>query len=157
MKWYLSGVATAWDLGVWDFPSQPALFIPHCPSSLPPLLSHGDLGELSCCFSCSSFPAAPWGMKTRRTAGGCCFFPLFGGHMAGLSRSSCTPLFLKGFPTRPTPAAPRQEMSALCSPLLDLKCELPARENSVWIPPGCKAVVVLLFLGTICPSPPLLS
>lgn len=61
-------------------------------------------------------------------------------------------LFLRG-----SPPAPRQEVAALCSPLLDLKCELPAWENSLWIPPGCKAAAVLLFLGTIRPSPALLS
>lgn len=46
-------------------------------------------------------------------------------------------LFLKGFPA--------STVAALCSLLLDLKCELPAWEDSLWIPPGCKAAAVLLF------------
>lgn len=84
-------------------------------------------------------------------------FFLFWGSMSLFCQAATVCLCsCKVFPPCLTPSCfqpvPKQDVGALCSPLLHLKCELQTWEKLFWTPSGCKAIVVL-FSGTIHPSP----
>lgn len=161
-----AGLPTVWDWGFFWFyllhllVSWPRFVYSsgHCPSH-----QVSELSVLSCLMGISlglgwdvlfpfllfSSPSSPGvleqqqGMKNDRIACGV-FFLFLGGlhHAATVHLCSC-----KAFPPCLTSShvqpAPKQEEGALCSPLLDSKHELQMWENLFWIPPGCKAIVVL--------------